>query len=70
MMLKLPFGIGGIAYGGLIQILCSVGMHHTVTPIIVSIFTETGVDYINPMGSCSNRRTAWSRTCNCHDAEE
>ena len=44
MMLKLPFGIGGIAYGGLIQILCSVGMHHTVTPIIVSIFTETGVD--------------------------
>ena len=26
MMLKLPFGIGGIAYGGLIQILCSVGM--------------------------------------------
>lgn len=53
MMLKLPFGIGGIAYGGLIQILCSVGMHHTVTPIIVSIFTETGVDYINPMGSAA-----------------
>ena len=28
-------------------------MHHTVTPIIVSIFTETGVDYINPMGSAA-----------------
>lgn len=53
VMLQLPFGIGGIAYGGLIQILCSVGMHHTVTPIIVSIFTETGVDYINPMGSAA-----------------
>lgn len=53
VMLRLPFGIGGIAYGGLIQILCSVGMHHTVTPIIVSIFTETGVDYINPMGSAA-----------------
>lgn len=52
-LLQLPFGIGGIAYGGLIQILCSVGMHHTVTPIIVSIFTETGVDYINPMGSAA-----------------
>lgn len=50
-MLKLSFGIDGIAYGGLIQILCSVGMHHTVTPIIVSLYTETGVDYINPMGS-------------------
>ncbi len=52
-MLTLPFGIGGIAYGGLIQILCSVGMHHTVTPIIVSLYTETGVDYINPMGSAA-----------------
>lgn len=52
-MLKLPFGIGGVAYGGLIQILCSVGMHHTVTPIIVSLYTETGVDYINPMGSAA-----------------
>lgn len=50
-MLKLSFGIDGIAYGGLIQILCLVGMHHTVTPIIVSLYTETGVDYINPMGS-------------------
>ncbi len=53
MMLKLPMGIGGIAYGGLIQLLCSVGMHHTVTPIIVSLYTETGVDFINPMGSAA-----------------
>lgn len=53
MLLTLPFGIGGIAYGGLIQILCSVGMHHTVTPIIVSLYTETGVDFINPMGSAA-----------------
>lgn len=52
-MLKLPFGIGGIVYGGGIQLLCSVGMHHTVTPVIVSIFTETGLDYINPMGSAA-----------------
>ncbi|WP_288326851.1 PTS transporter subunit EIIC, partial [uncultured Clostridium sp.] len=52
-MLTLPFGIGGIVYGGAIQLLCSVGMHHTVTPIIVSIFTETGLDYINPMGTAA-----------------
>lgn len=52
-MLKLPFGIGGIVYGGGIQLLCSVGMHHTVTPVIVSIFTETGLDFINPMGSAA-----------------
>lgn len=52
-LLKLPFGIGGAVYGGCIQLLCSVGMHHTVTPIIVAMFTETGVDYINPMGSAA-----------------
>lgn len=52
-MLTLPFGIGGIVYGGGIQLLCSIGMHHTVTPVIVSIFAETGVDYINPMGSAA-----------------
>ena len=28
-------------------------MHHTVTPVIVSLYTETGVDYINPMGSAA-----------------
>ena len=52
-MLQLPFGIGGIVYGGGIQLLCSVGMHHTVTPIIVSIYAETGLDFINPMGSAA-----------------
>lgn len=53
MMLTLPYGLGGIAYGGGIQLLCSVGMHHTVTPMIVSLYTETGLDYINPMGSAA-----------------
>lgn len=52
-MLTLPFGIGGIVYGGGIQLLCAVGMHHTVTPVIVSIFAETGLDFINPMGSAA-----------------
>ncbi len=52
-MLTLPYGLGGIAYGGGIQLLCSVGMHHTVTPMIVSLYTETGLDYINPMGSAA-----------------
>lgn len=52
-LITLPFGIGGIAYGGLIQILCSVGMHHSVTPLITVLYTEVGVDYINPMGSAA-----------------
>lgn len=51
--LKLPFGIGGIAYAGGIQLLCAVGMHHTITPVIVSLYTATGLDYINPLGSAA-----------------
>jgi PTS system sucrose-specific IIC component len=51
--LDLPFGIGGIVYGGGIQLLCAVGMHHTITPIIVSLYTQTGVDYINPLGTAA-----------------
>ncbi len=51
--LELPFGIGGIVYGGGIQLLCAVGMHHTITPIIVSLYTQTGVDYINPLGTAA-----------------
>ena len=53
LMLTLPFGIGGIVYGGGIQFLAAIGMHHTVTPIIVSMFTNTGIDYINPMGTAA-----------------
>lgn len=52
-LLTLPFGIGGIAYGGLIQILCSVGMHHSVTPLIAVLYTQVGTDFINPMGSAA-----------------
>lgn len=51
--LNLPFGIGGIAYAGGIQLLCVVGMHHTITPVIVSLYTATGLDYINPLGSAA-----------------
>lgn len=51
--LKLPLGLGGIAYAGGIQLLCVVGMHHTITPVIVSLYTATGLDYINPLGSAA-----------------
>lgn len=52
-MLQLPFGIGGIIYGGGIQFLAAIGMHHTVTPVIVSMYATTGMDFINPMGTAA-----------------
>lgn len=51
--LNLPFGIGGFVYAGGIQLLCVVGMHHSITPVIVSLYAATGLDYINPLGSCA-----------------
>lgn len=53
LALELPLGIGGIVYAGGIQLLCVVGMHHTVTPMIVSLYTATGVDFINPLGTAA-----------------
>lgn len=51
--LKLPFGIGGLVYGGGIQFLAVTGMHHTITPIMISMVAETGRDFINPLGTAA-----------------
>lgn len=50
---KLPFGLGGIIYGGLIQFLAVTGMHHTIVPITVKMVAETGHDIINPIGTAA-----------------
>lgn len=49
----LPFGLGGLVYGGGIQFLAVTGMHHTITPIMVSLVAETGRDFINPLGTAA-----------------
>ena len=51
--LQLPYGIGGLAYGGLIQILVIGGMHHTLVPAILALMAQTGVDYVQPMGTAA-----------------
>jgi PTS system sucrose-specific IIC component len=51
--LKMPYGIGGLLYGGLIQFLAVTGMHHTIVPITVKMVAETGYDITNPLGTAA-----------------
>jgi sucrose PTS system EIIBCA or EIIBC component len=50
---QLPFGMGGLVYGGFIQILTITGMHHTMVPISVQMVAESGYDIINPIGTAA-----------------
>ncbi|SDW08101.1 PTS system sucrose-specific IIB component, Glc family /PTS system sucrose-specific IIC component, Glc family [Marinococcus luteus] len=50
---ELPFGLGGVVYGGLIQFLTITGMHHTMVPISVQMVAESGYDLINPIGTAA-----------------
>ncbi|WP_347861056.1 PTS transporter subunit EIIC [Salimicrobium sp. PL1-032A] len=50
---ELPFGLGGVIYGGAIQFLAITGMHHTIVPITVKMVAETGYDLINPIGTAA-----------------
>lgn len=51
--LQIPYGIGGLIYGGAIQFMAVTGMHHTIVPITIAMVTETGFDYINPLGTAA-----------------
>ncbi len=51
--LQIPYGIGGLIYGGAIQFMAVTGMHHTIVPITIAMVTDTGFDFINPLGTAA-----------------
>lgn len=51
--LQIPYGIGGLIYGSAIQFMAVTGMHHTIMPITIAMVTDTGFDYINPLGTAA-----------------
>ncbi|MGL6312367.1 PTS transporter subunit EIIC [Vibrio sp. WXL103] len=51
--LNIPYGISGLIYGGAIQFMAVTGMHHTIVPVTIAMVTETGFDYINPLGTAA-----------------
>lgn len=51
--LQIPYGIGGLIYGGAIQFMAVTGMHHTIVPVTIAMIADTGFDYINPLGTAA-----------------
>lgn len=53
-LLTLPFGIGGLLYGGFGQLLGIFGSHHILNFLEISMLANDGWNYLNPIGTCGN----------------
>lgn len=53
-LLTLPFGIGGLLYGGSGQLLGIFGIHHILNFLEISMLANDGWNYLNPIGTCGN----------------
>jgi len=52
-ILNLPFGIGGLLYGGLNQIIVITGLHHALNLIEIQFLAETNWNPVNAIGTAS-----------------
>lgn len=52
-ILALPFGLGGLIYGGLNQIIVVTGLHHALNLIEIQFLAETGWNPVNPLSTVS-----------------
>lgn len=53
-VLLLPFGIGGLLYGSFGQLTGIFGVHHILNFLEISMLSQDGWNYLNPIGSCGN----------------
>ncbi|MED4957605.1 sucrose-specific PTS transporter subunit IIBC [Paenibacillus macerans] len=52
-ILKLPFGIGGLIYGGINQLIVITGLHHALNLIEIQMLVDSGWNIVNPISSAS-----------------
>ncbi|MBO0995480.1 sucrose-specific PTS transporter subunit IIBC [Bacillus sp. SD088] len=52
-ILELPFGIGGLVYGGINQLIVVTGLHHPLNLIEIQMLADTGKNLVNPISSAS-----------------
>ncbi|HJB24588.1 MAG TPA: sucrose-specific PTS transporter subunit IIBC [Candidatus Jeotgalibaca pullicola] len=52
-ILNLPFGLGGLIYGGLNQIIVVTGLHHALNLIEIQLLAETGWNPVNMISTAS-----------------
>jgi PTS system sucrose-specific IIC component len=57
-LLNLPFGIGGLIYGSFGQLLGIFGIHHILNFLEISMLSQDGWNYLNPIGTCGNMAQA------------
>ena len=51
--IALPFGIGGLLIGGLVQVLVVTGLHHALSALEVELLATTGVNAYNAIITCA-----------------
>lgn len=52
-LLNLPFGLGGLLYGGINQIIVVTGLHHALNLIEIQMLADSGWNLVNPISSAS-----------------
>lgn len=53
IILGLPFGIGGLLYGMINQVIVVTGLHHALNLVEIQYLAETGWNPVNPISSAS-----------------
>lgn len=53
-LLQLPFGLGGLLYGSFGQLNGIFGIHHILNFLEISMLSQDGWNYLNPIGTCGN----------------
>ena len=53
LLFTLPFGLGGLIWGGLSQLIVVTGVHQALSIIEIQMLAEKGWNIVNPIGSCA-----------------
>lgn len=53
LLFTLPFGLGGLIWGGLSQLIVVTGVHQALSIIEIQMIAEKGWNLVNPIGSCA-----------------
>lgn len=53
LLFTLPFGIGGLIWGGISQAIVVTGVHQALSVVEIQMLAHTKWDFVNPVGSCA-----------------
>ncbi|BCZ47363.1 hypothetical protein psyc5s11_34300 [Clostridium gelidum] len=53
LLFTLPFGIGGLIWGGISQLIVVTGVHQALSVVEIQMLAQTKWNLVNPIGSCA-----------------